>query len=279
VRRINLNDFVSLGESLRSARLVKDDAEPTDAFIGTMWLGDNLKKLLADDVFGTGILKHDCETLIKVIQDIEEYPATDDADDRHRFRWFIISRLKNSLQSFTSVFAAECRQASTYNVDRIGIYSTGALIESASLGLAEEVRSVISDLAKAEYDSSARCLAFRLPTAAGFHIMRAVEFVLVPYVQAFSGRSFESLNTNWGSYIAHLEQIIKSGKRKKPKSQNIDLLRQLKNNHRNPVMHADLILSEQEAQDVFSIGGVVINALALELISHGAPNQRTVIGE
>jgi hypothetical protein len=39
MRRIDLNDFVNLGESLRSASLVKKDASSDDAFFGTMWLG------------------------------------------------------------------------------------------------------------------------------------------------------------------------------------------------------------------------------------------------
>jgi hypothetical protein len=111
-----------------------------------------------------------------------------------------------------------------------------------------EVLCNLSDTAIAEYDASAKCLAFRLPTAAGFHMMRAIEFVLVPYVQIFSGRNFSSLNTNWGSYVAHLKSVLKGAARRKPKVQNVDLIRQLKNNYRNPVMHADMVLTEEEAR-------------------------------
>jgi hypothetical protein len=62
-----------------------------------------------------------------------------------------------------------------------------------------------------------------------------------------------------------LAAIMKSNKRRKPRHQTIDLLRQLKNNHRNPLMHAELVLSDKEALDLFSIGGTVMSALALEM--------------
>jgi hypothetical protein len=40
----------------------------------------------------------------------------------------------------------------------------------------------------------------------------------------------------------------------------------MKNNHRNPVMHAEISLSKEEAIDIFDLGGVVMSHLAEELI-------------
>jgi hypothetical protein len=235
--------------------------------------GNNLKKLMGDNVFETGIMKHDCAALISIIEKIEQAFFSRDKSDTEEasFKMFTLPNLERAIQTFRNVFAAECRQASTYNVDKVGIYSTNSLIDSASAGFMYEVLCNLSDTAIAEYDASAKCLAFRLPTAAGFHMMRAIEFVLVPYVQIFSGRNFSSLNTNWGSYVAHLESVLKGAARRKPKVQNVDLIRQLKNNYRNPVMHADMVLTEEEARDIFAMGGVVISALAREKGSHKTP--------
>ena len=95
-------------------------------------------------------------------------------------------------------------------------------------------------------------------------MMRAVEYVLIAYMKELCGRNFDSLNTNWGAYIAELEKISSSSRRKKASAETIDLLRHIKNNHRNPVMHADFVLTEQEAMDIFDLGAVVMSHLAEE---------------
>ena len=84
-------------------------------------------------------------------------------------------------------------------------------------------------------------------------------------MQLVCGKRFASLNANWGAYIAELEKIIKEKTRKKPTLETIDLLRQMKNNHRNPVMHAEINLTSQEAMDVFDLGAVVMSHLSEEL--------------
>ena len=273
MRRIDLFEFVNLGEGLRSARGVSDDDTIFDAFTKTYWLNTQLSDLLSKGLFEYGLIDHDCRNLISILEEIETKTWDEKIDNKTPIKSLYIGhRLRNSIQSFSSVLAAECRAAATYSVAKVGIYSTSRLVESASSGLSDDVKTHLSDEAKSEYDAAAKCLAFRLSTAAGFHMMRAVEFVLVPYVQLFSGRSFKSLNTNWGSYIDHLEGVMRSNKRRKPRKQTIDLLRQLKNNHRNPVMHADLVLAESEAQDIFAIGGVVVNALVAEMMVHSDAN-------
>ena len=95
--------------------------------------------------------------------------------------------------------------------------------------------------------------------------MRAIECSLLSLMKAICGRKFVSLNTNWGSYIAEIERVIASTKRKKPTQETVDLMRQIKNNHRNPVMHAELDLSAQEAMDIFDMGAVVISHLTEEV--------------
>lgn len=266
MQRLDLYEFVDLGEALRSARTVTNNDSIFDAYTKTFWLKDKLEILISKDLFELGIVRHDCQKLIDVLDEIDNRTWDENVDSKTKISsTFLDSKLKNAITSFTSVMAAECRQASVYNVSKVAIFSTSSLVEAARNAFPAEILEKLPEEAKCEYESSAKCLAFRLSTAAGFHMMRAVEFALVPYVRTFSGRDFKSLNTNWGSYIAHLEKIECSGKRKKPKKETIDLLRQLKNNHRNPVMHADLTLSDQEALEIFYTGGVVISAISREM--------------
>jgi hypothetical protein len=90
------------------------------------------------------------------------------------------------------------------------------------------------------------------------------------------GRNFTSLNANWGAYIGELEKIRQSRSRKKASQETIDLLRQMKDNHRNPVMHTELHLSMQEAMDIFDLGAVVISHLIEEIHRLKAQDSKAV---
>src|SRR3546814_3422763 len=85
--------------------------------------------------------------------------------------------------------------------------------------------------------------------------------------------------SDWSSDVCSsdlLEEINKGRSRKKPRSETIDLIRQMKNNHRNPVMHAEFVLSDKEAQDIFQLGSVVISHLAQEIELIITANEKNV---
>jgi len=79
----------------------------------------------------------------------------------------------------------------------------------------------------------ARCLAYGLPTAAGFHVFRAVESVLRKYhAHVTEGKAPQNMR-NMGVYIKSLETSGKGD----PKV--IAALKQMKDLHRNPVSHPE----------------------------------------
>jgi hypothetical protein len=104
-----------------------------------------------------------------------------------------------------------------------------------------------SDVAVSDFEEAAKCLAFGLSTAVGFHLMRFTEALLFPYYDKLppiegsppSLRSKPS-DRNWGNYIDRL-------KKRKAKESIIGLLFHLKNDYRNPLMHPDDTLTSTEA--------------------------------
>lgn len=132
---------------------------------------------------------------------------------------------------------AELQTFAAYQVSQKGIYSTADLVDRAENVFAEDVRSLIGQTARDDVNQAGRCLALDLPTASGFHIMRATETVLKAY-----GKQFQTKpkTRNWHSYITALKATNAS-----PKA--LAVLDQIRDLHRNPTLHPEVVLSSEEA--------------------------------
>ena len=267
MKRVNLYDLIELGKGIQSILLLENESRPVDGFLAATRLQASLTFLQQNEVVDYKVIEHsakDLENKLKNLLQIFEKKYSD-GNDLTQIGWNNRYYVNQATGIFENVLAAQCRVAATYSVSKIGIYSTNDLIENASARFPKETQSVIGVEALNQLQEAAQCLSFQLNTACGFHMMRAVEYVLLIYMKQICGRKFSSLNTNWGSYIDELEKISKGNGRKKPATETIDLLRQLKNNHRNPVMHAEFVLNMTEAQDIFELGSVVISHLAQKI--------------
>jgi hypothetical protein len=267
MRRVNLYDFVELGKGIQSVLSLQDESRPVDGYIAATKLKKSLDLLKEEQIIDYNIVSHnvrDLDDKLKAISDRFQH-KNEEGKEYTEIGWSARYYATSSANVFENVLAAQCRAAATYSVSKVGIYSTNDLIENAASRFADDTQNIIGKDALGQLQEAAQCLSFQLHTACGFHMMRAVEYVLLIYMKKMCGRKFSSLNTNWGSYIDELEKIAKGKARKKPAVVTIDLLRQLKNNHRNPVMHAEFVLNPTEAQDIFELGSVVISHLAQKI--------------
>jgi len=129
-----------------------------------------------------------------------------------------------------------------HNIDMSGYINAGHLSFPAELAV--KVPEALPDAQQA-----ARCIAFDLPTAAGFHLHRANESVLRKYFDAVAGVENRPRSRNMGDYIKKLESLGKGD------AKVIAALRDLKDLHRNPLMHPEEhILSADDA--IGLMGGV-----------------------
>jgi hypothetical protein len=165
--------------------------------------------------------------------------------------------ITNSLQEFETVFAAEYARKDTFYVSKKGIYSTSELIEQAENMFPPEIQARIPT-AMPEIKEAGRCLAFQLPTAAAFHLFRAVEAVSRRYVQVVRGTAptgrqelgignhVRILRTNGGAD----ERVINA----------LDQFRRL---HRNPNSHPEELLTMSEV--LFALG--IVQSVILGMVA------------
>jgi hypothetical protein len=149
--------------------------------------------------------------------------------------------LSDALRQFEAVLNAELSQMDTYYVSQKGCYSTNHLILQAEIMFPSTIRDFMSKEAIEDVRQGGRCLAFELATAAGFHFLRATESILHKYYDVISNGQPRPETRNMGKYIEALEKI--SGVDDKV----LAVLRQIKNLHRNPIMHPEAVLDMDEA--------------------------------
>jgi hypothetical protein len=99
-------------------------------------------------------------------------------------------------------------------------------------------------------------LAFDLPTATGFHMLRATEAVLIEYKTAAGVK--KSKTRNWNKYIQDLKAAGADQK-------IVAILDQIRDLHRNPLMHPEVVLTMPEASAIFGICQSAITIMAQDM--------------
>jgi hypothetical protein len=152
--------------------------------------------------------------------------------------------IKTALSTFEHVLAAELGQIDLYLVRQKGGYETRSLIYHGELlfdpSLGRKVPEAIPDIRE-----GARCLAFILPTAAAFHFHRANELVLHKYYDKVTNNKARPKNGSMGKYLEKLQKVGD------PKV--ISALKDLKDLHRNPVIHPEQTL-ESNTEAIALVG-------------------------
>ncbi len=166
--------------------------------------------------------------------------------------------LRQQYTQYKTALTGELTVMYSYFVTQKGGFDTASLLAYGEnllpLVLASKVPEGLPDVREA-----GRCLAFDLPTSAGFHVFRAVESVLRRYHAHVTGGNSPPKVRNMGVYIKSLITNEKGN----PKV--IAALQQMKDLHRNPVSHPEAILTQEEALAIFGIARSVITPMLAEL--------------
>jgi hypothetical protein len=153
---------------------------------------------------------------------------------------FVVEYAKRFEQEFR--FAS--RDLNIFSVADVGTHSTTKLLQDAHLNLSADIRTRLSDVVINDIRAAGRCLAFNIPTAAGFHILRAVEPLILQYRNKLAGTSSPLKSRSWGAYI----RDIRSHSGDEKVAGALDHIRQF---YRNPIMHPEETLTLDHAISLF----------------------------
>jgi len=160
--------------------------------------------------------------------------------------------IRQQIGNFEPVLLAELQIADLYVVTRRGGYNTTDLAENGAVifppDLPEKVPDAVDDAKQA-----GRCIAFNLPTAAAFHMHRANEAVLHRYYAAVAPKKAPPVNKPMEVWIKALEDEPNHDKKV------VSALRDLKDLHRNPVLHPQQSLDD--VNDAIALAAAVYGAM------------------
>ena len=104
-----------------------------------------------------------------------------------------------------------------------------------------------------------KCLAFETPTASAFHLLRAVEAMLLLYYVQVTGGALPPRMRNWGVYINNLR---KNGHADEKILEFLDHIRQ---SYRNPVSHPEVSMTTDDMVVLFGVATAAIVQIAQAL--------------
>lgn len=154
--------------------------------------------------------------------------------------------------SFEEELDHEVRIVNVFAIPDRDNYSITGLIDHGENVLPEGVRQAVTSFVRNEFHEAGKCIAFSLPTAAGIHLLRAVESVLRQYYDVISGGTPRPKkgNRRGGAMSFYINEVERLGA--DPKA--ISALNQIKDLHRNPNMHPEDVMDMDEA--IFLLGVV-----------------------
>lgn len=175
--------------------------------------------------------------------------------DKERLLDFIdLYGLTNALDKFEAVLTAEMNVGAAYLVTKKRGYDTGDLIWRAAVLFPEDLVAKVPECV-ADIREAGKCIAFEMGTAAGFHIMRATELVLRRYYDAVMAGAARPDNGSMGGYL----RLIEDASAGTPEV--VAALKQIKDLHRNPLIHPENKLTLDDAIALLGISQSAIIAM------------------
>jgi hypothetical protein len=188
---------------------------------------------------------------------IAKFPA--DASAEESIALWRLRSLKEAAKEFETVLAAECQVLDTYFVSKKGAYSTADLVERAHISFPPAILKQLPEQARNDFDQAGKCIALDVPTAAAFHLMRGTETVIRIYYKQITGKEPKKKMRNWHAYIKWLEEA-------KAKPEITSFLDHLRVSYRNPVLHPEDNVTEDQAIVLFGACVSVVMLMIEEVI-------------
>lgn len=274
MKRVNLLDYFDLAEALVDAKRAASVEKSTAGaiFFSTYELPSKLNSFAADDNgFST------CKTVARGLSEtIESWHKKHLYGENGEFSIdrfdvelisYQYSDIVRRIDTFRSVFEAECRDVDVYSVGQISIYKTSALVSGASGAIPSDIAAHLPPVTLEEFDNAGRCLAFDLPTACGFHALRGLELVMDAYLNSFGVTT--SGFRSWNDYISAASELSKQeGAGKKPSAKVTAMLDRMRSLDRNPLMHPRDKLDPISADMLFRLATITVVEMSRDMGGH-----------
>jgi hypothetical protein len=193
-------------------------------------------------------------------------PSTATADESV-IHPYLMWHIKHTWGQYRIALLADLGVLEAYFVVQQGGFNTHTLVRNGEQFFPSDLPLKVPE-AVFDMREAAKCIAYAVPTAAGFHIFRVLEAVLRRYYTLITGEEAPE-SRNIGVYLNLLKQ--------KEKGNPVihSCLKQITDLHRNPLIHPEAVLTLEEA---LATHGIVRSVLTTMLAEMPIPPQTTAGG-
>lgn len=263
MHRVNTFGFYTLAKHLKPIESLQDTSTYGDVVLLLANARWQIDILLKNEVVQLRICRHAANQLVEAITAVVPEDLTEafkaDRDKNEILQWWRINPIREAAARFETVLAEELNVLDTYSVAQKGAYATSELIANAELMIPEPLRNKLPRQAIFDLREAGKCLAFETPTASAFHLLRAVESMLLAYYQKVTEGQTPARMRNWGVYIKNLRANQKADVK------ILNFLDHIRENYRNPISHPDASITIDEMLVLFGVATAAIVQIALVL--------------
>ncbi len=282
MQQLHTYRFYELGAKLHALFSMRTQGRVADMFAPLTEAQALLDGFIKGDPFALDTSKADANRLLAKLSSVfNRYfidpttkqlknPTGEDRIDAHE-----LTLILSLIEKFEHALAAELNRAPTYLAGKRGIYSIYELAENARDIFSKELQAAIPQSALNEFNSAGRALVFGLGTAAAMHMLRAIEIVLKPYYEMFAGGTAAKGERNYTMYLKKLTAMSEDEDQAfRPDKRVVQMLSQIKDHYRNPIIAAETSISLDDALALFSLASALITVMSTQLREKQAPGEK-----
>jgi len=239
-----ISSYISFGTELRFLQ----DAKERWSVHGNGWILENIDRFFVHlQEFNLPVTQR----AAYVLRQFGDELAKSDSD--HKLTADEASTLSDIMHDVRNTLFAEADGNVAFIVTDKRI-DVNKLLSDVPALIAPGVFNSLPDIAQYDFIEAGKCIAFELPTAAAFHILRGTEAVLRHFYCSVVRRNRAGLL--WGPMVESLRR-----RRTPPPAPLLDNLDNIRRSFRNPTQHPDKIYDIQEIQDLFALCIDVVNRM------------------
>lgn len=199
------------------------------------------------------------ETIRTYMKEFDRDDAPEDPDTLYDQHQPFVEKMLEAGSAFQKAFEIELTDMLTYLLPEQGLFNVRNLMNAKEHVYDKETRWKLTDLSLEDIQAAGKCLSFELPTACGFHILRATESVVKQYLKHLGATDEQVAQMkSWNDFA---NGIVPRGG-----SASIARVIQMKREFdRNPIMHPERTLDLVEANTLFATCQMLILSILKEL--------------
>jgi hypothetical protein len=274
VQQVDPAFLFETGDAARSVRRIQEGRDKFETWLNLSATIDAINSCVHQSIYREHFHGPLLNAAAKVTEAAQRYMAKifpQEGEGESLAAWDI-THIQSVYTKFETILISELQSISSYIVTRKAEFDIACMVESGkvffSKDLEVKVPSAIPDL-----EQAMRCIAFEVPTAAGFHLHRANESVLRVYWDNVTDGARRPKEHNMGVYLRELNKLDMGDKSVRAHLQSI------KDFHRNPLMHPDQSLeSVEEAIDLMAAIRCAIGYMLKEIPVPVSPLVAALLG-